>query len=1247
MKILAIRIKNLASIEGLTEIDFTREPLCSAGIFAITGPTGAGKSTILDALCLALYAKTPRYLQAKETGVTIQDIPGILINQGDVRGILRDGTGDGFAEVDFIGVDGTRYRAKWSVNRARGKVDGAMQNEALSILNIETGIVLASKKTEACREIERLVGLNFEQFTRSVLLAQGDFTAFLKADKDEKASLLEKLTGTHIYSEISRQVFIRCKEAENIVQEIKHQLNSVNILTEEQLAEFNERKTILEKELSEYDGSISIITAGINWHERLVQLESARQQAIVSLNKAHGDREHAPGRFEKLSLIEQVQKIRTEVDSFNATKKKSENDQLALKTALQDVEELHNKLSDIDRSIIEAQTRLQKNKENKESSVPLVNKAKELDVRISEKLEQLQHSFYEVELSNKKYQEQANELINKQNALKKLNEELTGLDKWKQDNKEREPIADNLSLIKSKLIQAKKLLDNIESIKKQRVHCENKNADSVKLTGQLQEQHDKAFASIELLRSKCAELEEKLNTVSIENLETERSLSDSLLEELLAAQSHWIILYADKKKHRAVESKLLQEKTALSIELEKLAETKQGLSSATEKKISSEIRLNRARLQVAEDVEELRASLVNGEECPVCGSLHHPYTIDQPHANGIIQMLADEYKEDQLVFDHLYSEHAALHSSCSLTEKSIIQLEKESKELHKKIIEQEDNWKKFLINKPCNALSENEVAGWIQKKIASTKERQKELIECIEGHRNNKNILDENRKSLFRSELVLNDLKFQLDSENKTVSSTNEKIKELDIQKDFQNQELKDIIDHLDPFFANKTWLDNWKSSPVQFLELITEFEKTWKNNIKQLESGTILLRNLEKEIEYLGSQERSCNLEKINKLGIYDKINSEKENLIQQRHQIFNGEPIIEIEQQLQHALNEAQELLDTIRNAKQVTGNQFAAANERVGQLKKAIDIDTQHLISLTTYINNWIKAFNENNSTQLDAESVNQLLEYSHDWIQSERNALKKIDDAITQANSILQERGQQLDEHLKNKLIENTLEELLESRQFIIKKRAEASREEMEIGFKLKQDSENKRKAGKLLELIKEKQVISENWSRLNEMIGSADGKKFRQVAQEYTLDVLLGYANIHLNGLTKRYQVQRIPYTLSLQVLDKDMGDEVRTVYSLSGGESFLVSLALALGLASLSSSRMKVESLFIDEGFGSLDPTTLNIAMDALERLHNQGRKVGVISHVQEMTERIPTQIRVTKLSSGKSKIEIDGNLKI
>lgn len=218
MRILGIRIKNLASLEGVTEIDFTQEPLFSAGIFAITGPTGAGKSTILDALCLALYGKTPRYKQGQEAGIDIKDVQGTTINQGDQRGILRDGAADGYAEVDFIGTDGQAHTATWRVRRARDKADGALQPDTILLTNKLSGAIFPGKKKETADEIERLVGLNFEQFTRSVLLPQGDFTAFLKAAKDEKSALLEKLTGTRIYPEISRQIFAHYSQEKRVLQ---------------------------------------------------------------------------------------------------------------------------------------------------------------------------------------------------------------------------------------------------------------------------------------------------------------------------------------------------------------------------------------------------------------------------------------------------------------------------------------------------------------------------------------------------------------------------------------------------------------------------------------------------------------------------------------------------------------------------------------------------------------------------------------------------------------------------------------------------------------------------------------------------------------------------------------------------------------------------------------------------------------------------------------------------------------------
>ena len=189
-------------------------------------------------------------------------------------------------------------------------------------------------------------------------------------------------------------------------------------------------------------------------------------------------------------------------------------------------------------------------------------------------------------------------------------------------------------------------------------------------------------------------------------------------------------------------------------------------------------------------------------------------------------------------------------------------------------------------------------------------------------------------------------------------------------------------------------------------------------------------------------------------------------------------------------------------------------------------------------------------------------------------------------------------------------------------------------------RLLQQAKNKLTVEQIAKELAEKQTVAERWAKL---IGSADGAKFKVIAQSYTLNLLLLHANKHLSYLSKRYKLQQVPDTLALQVIDCDMCDEIRTVYSLSGGESFLISLALALGLSSLSSNNLKVESLFIDEGFGSLDAESLRTAMEALEQLQMQGRKIGVISHVQEMSERISVQVQVHKKVNGKSVLTVVG----
>jgi exonuclease SbcC len=290
----------------------------------------------------------------------------------------------------------------------------------------------------------------------------------------------------------------------------------------------------------------------------------------------------------------------------------------------------------------------------------------------------------------------------------------------------------------------------------------------------------------------------------------------------------------------------------------------------------------------------------------------------------------------------------------------------------------------------------------------------------------------------------------------------------------------------------------------------------------------------------------------------------------------------------------------------------------------------------------LDEWLHDYNKIGQDSLDENTLYELLNVSLEWIKQERAELAILDDIILSAQATYDERSKQVKNHESMCDSAFSLDELNETLEIAKLRIEELIKSETTLTVKLLQDEKNKRQSGLYLDEITKRNAKLAQWKKLDEVIGSADGKKFRQIAQKYTLEILLGYANKHLKSLSPRYQLQCVPETLALQVVDHDMGDEIRSVHYLSGGESFLVSLALALGLASLSSNRMKVESLFIDEGFGSLDPETLRTAMDALERLHNDGRKVGVISHVQEMTERIPVQIQVIKLA-GKSKVEIKG----
>ena len=986
MKILAIRGRNLASLEGDFEIDFTVEPLLSAGIFAISGPTGAGKSTLLDTMCLALFARTPRTDQAKENNVKLQDVSNEQLSQSDPRFLLRRGTSSGFAEVDFMALNGHRYRTRWSVARARDKENGRLQNPRLALYNLDKEEEEQGTRSDLQARIIDLIGLTFEQFTRSVLLAQNDFSTFLKAEQGEKASLLEKLTGTELYSAISRQIFERNARAKEAFDLIQTRIQGIELLTDEEENDLRTRLAGTEKELQR------------------VEKAKAEQQALQ----------------EAVRSIEQQITIRQR-------QQKEAADKLVHATELLTVA----------RHEYEKGVEEQQQSETRFKSLQQeILQARKLDIQLDTAIRDLSHSEQQLknvmlrkEEAEKKYQ--AAVLRRRQGA-----EEIARLTAWRERYKKKERIAEQLSALLLHLDAASATRSGMEA----------------------------AVRSIETLRQEMAALNKQLSDL--------QQTSANKQQALMRAEADYRNL---EEELQAVDA------PALDKQIEKLRQEREQLL------------IEQARLEASGNIKDLRGRLQDGQPCPVCGSTHHPFANQVPVApvSALTLQLQDLSNKKETYVAHT---------------RHLTRLQQQLLQLHKELADSEAACK--------------EMAG--KQQLAASRQEREEAI-----------------------------------------------VKE-------QSTLLTQSLSAADLLFGNSEWQKAWLQNPETFRKTLTDFARQWHENTEKLhqlerqesaqkaecESLASFLPSLEKQAEESGQ--------------LHEKNRAAFSSLQAERKKLLNGRSADSVEQEYIRRMEELKE------------------------RLKKL-------------------------SATQTEQSGI----------ADQTRGIADQIAKDLTEASADLLRRKAALDKWTADYLDSSGGEPL----EVILSR---FTQEKTELAFRLRTQTENKAKVSGLQEELNVRRTESERWAKLNELAGSADGAKFRRIAQGYTLDILLNYANVQLRELTRRYRLERVPETLALQVIDRDMCDEVRTVHSLSGGESFLVSLALALGLSSLSSNRMRVESLFIDEGFGSLDAETLRVAMDALESLRTQGRKIGVISHVQEMTERIPVRVQVSRVGNGKSVVRIE-----
>ncbi|MFV0325626.1 MAG: AAA family ATPase [Bacteroides xylanisolvens] len=955
MKILAIRLKNLTSIEGMVEVDFTAEPLHSAGIFAISGPTGAGKSTLLDALCLALYDKAPRFATSVES-VNLADVGDNQINQSDVRNLLRRGTSDGYAEVDFLGIDGRRYRSRWSVRRTRNKISGSLQPQTMEVKELDTEKEFQGTKKELLIQLVELVGLTYEQFTRTVLLAQNDFATFLKSKGAAKAELLEKLTGTGVYSRISQEVYARNKAAQEEVTLIQNRMNVIELMPEEELLALQKEKELLAE-------------------KRVTGIKLLAEQN------------------EQLNV---VRSLKMQEDLWKKKQQEEQEEQARLKM-------LQGALASQEEGLVHFKAQW-------EAIQPDLKKARQLDVQIQSQQDSYTQSKQMLQSANKQVSEQEQKM---RMATEQLQVSYSSLNR----------------LLNHVGIEEALQLEQVEEI--------------------LRQEADKLTAGINTNEERLL----RLNSFGYPLL-TEEQMK---LQKELTRQQNIRQLTETQTKTKAEIERLEKETTDC---LKQLTEQETAL------KVTQRLYEN-ARMAVGKDVKALRQQLQEGEACPVCGSTAHPYHQEQEVVDTLFRSIEQEY-------------NAAVANCQQINNRSIV-LQRDW--THQKMVDGQ-------IGEQLAALYKAGIDAGNEEQI---QHRLTELAERILEYRN---LYAEWQRS---------------------------------------DEEIKKMRAHCEALREN-----------VSLCRLAMQKVSSAKEQL-------LLLQNTasaeQKRFEVI---EKALNV------------------LRQERSQLLKGKSADEAEAVVAKREKELNLALEKARKEVEAVHNRLSGLQGEMKQITLAIgELQEQY----------------------------------------------KKI------------ESPEQLPEIIKKQQEENL--------------NTERALSTMEA--RLLQQAKNKLTVEQIAKELAEKQTIAERWAKLNKLIGSADGAKFKVIAQSYTLNLLLLHANKHLSYLSKRYKLQQVPDTLALQVIDCDMCDEIRTVYSLSGGESFLISLALALGLSSLSSNNLKVESLFIDEGFGSLDAESLRTAMEALEQLQMQGRKIGVISHVQEMSERISVQVQVHKKVNGKSVLTVVG----